>query len=289
MFGLEAFVGGGFHGLRRVLCASGVPGAVLVLALLLGACAATSEPGDVMVPAGDRRDLVTASDETRAEKSARIRVELGAAYYSQGQYTTALDEVKRALSADPNHVGAFNLRGLVYAALNEHALADDSFRRALQIAPNNPDTRHNYGWYLCGVRRYAEASAQFAAALALPQYREPAKTWQAQGLCEARAGNLAEAEASLQRSYGIDSSNAGTAFNLAELALRRGDAERARFYVGRVNATPEQVTADSLWLAMRIERRRGNPAGVAELGRQLRSRFPQSRPAQAYERGLFDE
>lgn len=261
----------------------------LVLAALLGGCVATPDGSASNAPLGERRDLVTASDETRAEKSARIRVELGAAYYSQGQYTTALDEVKRALAADPNSVGAYNLRGLVYAALNEPELADDSFRRALQIAPNNPDTRHNYGWYLCGARRFAEAATQFSAALAQPQYREPAKTWQAQGLCEARAGNFAAAEASLQRSYTLDSANAGTAFNLAELAKRRGDLERARFYIGRVNAVPEQVTADSLWLALRIEHRRGNQAGVDDLGKQLRTRFPQSRPALAYERGQFDE
>ena len=232
---------------------------------------------------------MTASDETRAEKSARIRVELAGAYFSQGQYTTALDEVKRALAADPNNLGAYNLRGLIYGALAEPALAEDSFRRALQIAPDNGDTHHNYGWYLCGAARYAEAFAQFGAALASPRYLEPAKTWQAQGLCHARAGDLAAAEQSLQNSFRLDSSNPGTAFNLAELSLRRGDLDRAGFYIGRVNAVPEQMTAPSLWLAVRIEHKRGNQAAQAELGAQLRRRFPQSPQAAAFERGQFDE
>ena len=258
---------------------------------LLSACvvAPGADSGLTPAPTGERRDLVTASDETRAEKSARIRVELAGAYYAQAQYTTALDEVKRALNADPNNVGAYNLRGLIYAALGEHALADDSFRRALQLAPNDGDTRHNYGWYLCGLRRFPDAMAQFTAALAIAQYREPGKTWQARGMCEARSGDLLAAEQSLQRAYALDPTNPGAAYNLAELALRRGDLDRARFYAGRVNSVPDQITADSLWLAVRIEHRRGEKTAAQTLGDQLRNRFPQSKQAALYERGQFDE
>jgi type IV pilus assembly protein PilF len=37
---------------------------------------------------------------------------------------------------------------------------------------------------------------------------------------------------------------------------------------------PEQVTAQSLWLAARIERRMGNFDVLQEVGRQLRERRP---------------
>ena len=67
------------------------------------------------------------------------------------------------------------------------------------------------------------------------------------------------------------------------------DLERARFYVRRINAVPEQVTAQSLWLAARVERRLGNGEALADLGRQLRDRFPQSTEALQFERGQFDE
>jgi len=271
---------------------------VLVAALMgvmtLTGCAdagpASPAAGDASpVSRGGLRDLSTALDETPAEKSSRIRVELGAAYYSQGQYTTALDEVKRALNANPSSVSAYNLRGLVYAAMNEFALADDSFERALQLMPSDGDTRHNYGWYLCGARRYPEALLQFGAALALPQYRDAAKTWQAQGVCQARSGDLPAAERSLQRSYALDASNLATAFNLSEVALQLGKLDVARFYAGRINAQPGQASAQSLWLAARIEHKRDNKAGLDELGQKLRSLFPASAQALAYERGQFDE
>lgn len=65
--------------------------------------------------------------------------------------------------------------------------------------------------------------------------------------------------------------------------------ERARFYVRRVNAQPEQANAQSLWLAARIERRMGNTTGLDDLARQLRERFPDSAEARALAQGRFDD
>ena len=65
--------------------------------LLLGACAG---PTPATAPAAtETRDRVTASDEPEAQKRARARMELASAYFSRGQMTTALDQVKLAIAA----------------------------------------------------------------------------------------------------------------------------------------------------------------------------------------------
>lgn len=279
--------------------ASGLAGLLLVVAVALCGCVAAGPTGSRPVSADDpaaslassspRPDLVTASDETETEKRARIRLELASAYFSQGQATTALDEVKRALVINPGSAPAYNLRGLIYASLDEHALADESFRRSLELKPGDADTRHNYGWYLCRLRRYAEAQAQFNTALAQPQYRGQSKTLLAQGVCQARSGDWVAAEKTLLRSYELDAANPSTAINLAEVLLRQGQLDRARFYVARVNAVPEYVDAETLWLAARIEQRGGNREGAQEFGAQLKRRFPASRQAASFDGGRFDE
>ena len=76
-----------------------------------------------------------------------------------------------------------------------------------------------------------------------------------------------------------------TAINLAEVLYRRGDYERARFYIRRVNAMPELSNAQTLWLAARIEHKLGNRRGARDFGSQLRNRFPQSREAAAFDAG----
>ncbi|MEY8879542.1 MAG: type IV pilus biogenesis/stability protein PilW [Leptothrix sp. (in: b-proteobacteria)] len=284
-------------------------GAVLALLAMLGligasaGCTTTTEvistsvgdtrtpvPAPAATPAPqERADLVTQSDESEAAKRSRIRLELATAYFAQGQTATALDEVKRALAADPNSAPAYNLRGLVYAAMSEHGLAEESFRRALALNGSDANTLHNYAWYLCRQQRYAQARDYFRQAIAVPQYRDQAKTLLAQGVCEARAGELPEAERVLLRSFELDAGNPATTFNLAEVLLRRGDLERARFYIQRVNQANELANAETLWLAVRIEHQRHNIAAVDELGSQLRTRFPASREAAALERGQLDE
>ena len=259
--------------------------ALCLLASLIGCTTRTTVTESV----GDGKDLVTASDETDAGKRSRLRMELAAGYFGRGQMTTALDQVKLALQADPNMAEAYNLRGLIYANLGDEKLAEESFRRALQLNARDADAMQNFGYFLCQKKRYAEASAMFNQALAVPQYRDQARTLMTKGVCEAFAGQLAEAEASLLRSYEIDPANPSTAVNLSEVLYRRGEYERARFYIRRVNSVAAFTGAQTLWLAARIEQRLGNRSGTQEFGDQLRRRFPDSRESASFERGRFDE
>lgn len=264
-------------------------GAAALLALGLGALLAAGPAAAQSRPGEAGRDRITASDETEAYKRARIRLDLAGAYFADGQMTTALDEVKLALVASPDLPEALNLRGLIYGQLGEDQLADGSFRRALELAPGDGDVMHNYGWFHCVRGRYAEADQLFKRALAAPQYRTHSRTLLVQGICEARNGRLDLAEGTLRRAYEVDAGNPATAMNLAEVLLRRGDHERARFYVRRVNDSAELRNAESLWLAARIDRKLGDEQSVRDLGNQLRARYPASREAQAFERGAFDE
>ena len=268
-------------------------GGSIGLIVALAACVAEGPrqaPAAPPLPqATETKDRVTASDEPEAQRRARARMELASAYFGQNQMTTALDQVKLAIAADPNYGEAFNLRGLIYANLGDNGLAEESFKRALQINPRDADTMHNYGYFLCQQRRYPESNAMFAQALGVPRYAGAARTQLTQGVCLAYAGRLAEAETALVKAYELDPSSPFTSTNLAEVLYRRGDYERARFYIRRVNSLATVSNAQTLWLAVRIEHKLGNFPGVTELGRQLRNRFPDSREAAAFARSEFDE
>jgi len=255
---------------------------VAALAALLAACA--TQPGD-----SPGKDVKTASDQTDTSRRANVRLELASAYFASAQYTTALDEVKQAIAMEPKMSEAYNLRGLIYAAMGDDRLAEDSFRFALQLNPHSGDVMQNYGWYQCLMKRYAQANELFEQALAQPQYRDTTRTLLTQGVCQARAGQLPEAERTLQRAFALDPGNPAIAINYADVLYQRGETDRARFYVKRVNADAKQVSAQSLWLAARIEYRAGNRAGANDLGQQLRDKFPKSREANAFEQGKFDE
>lgn len=265
------------------------PGRTLALVWLLSLCLLAGCANKGQGASSDLKDKVTESDEPDNARRARVRLELASAYFERGQMNVALDEVKLALAADPNLGPAFNLRGLIYGSMGEHALAEDSFKRALQLNPRDVDTMQNWGWYLCQRQRYPDADSLFRQALVSPQNQDVSRTLLTQGICQARAGDLPTAEATLQRAYEIDSGNASIAVNLAEVLYRRGDYERARFQMRRINAVREIANPQTLWLAMRIERKLGNMQGLASLGQQLRDRFPESPQAKLYASERFDD
>lgn len=254
--------------------------------VLLVACA--GNPGATGVAGSGREEIMTESDEPDNRRRARIRLELAANYFQQGQTNVALDELKQSLAADPTYADAHNLRGLVYMRLNDNALAEDSFRRAAALNPRDGDVLHNYGWLLCQQNRQGESTAMFARAIATPAYAGQAKTLMAQGLCQVRAGQGAEAERSLSRSYELDPGNPVTGYNLANLLFQRGDPTRAQFYIRRLNNS-NLANAETLWLGVKVERSLGDRQAMMQLGDQLRKRYGQSREAAAYDKGAFNE
>jgi type IV pilus assembly protein PilF len=270
---------------RRWALIAWCAGLTLVTVMGLTGCAATAPAAG---GAGGQSDIVTESDEPEVRKRARIRLELAIGYFEQGQTTVALDEIKQALAADPAYGDAYNLRGLIYMRLNDQRLAEESFRRAMALNPRDANVTHNYGWLLCQQARYAESFQAFAQAIANPTYGGRAKTWMAQGLCQVRAGQRAEAEYSLGKSYELDAANPVTGYNLALLLFQRGELTRSQFYIRRLNNS-ELANAESLWLGIKIEQRLNNREAVEQLAAQLRKRYPQSREVGAYERGAFNE
>jgi type IV pilus assembly protein PilF len=215
-------------------------------------------------------------------------LELAVGYYNNGQTKVALDELKQSISADPSLFEAHNLRGLIYLRLNDYPLAEESFRKALSINPQAATVQHNYGWLLCQQDKITEANRWFANALANPLYTDRAKTFLAQGVCQLKAGQKTEAEASLLRSYELDAANPITGYNLALLLFQRSEAQRAQFYVRRINNS-ELANNETLWLGIKVERSLGNREAVAQLAGQLKKRFPDSKETAAFERGAFNE
>ena len=260
-------------------------GAMMMLFLGLAGCAGGAGAPGATTP---QAEPLTSFDEPEIRRRARIRLQLASSYFEQGQTTVALDELKQAIAIDPGFADAYNLRGLIYMRMNELALAEDGFRRAVALNPRDSSTQHNYGWLMCQQKRYPEANALFTQAVANPAYTDRAKTLMTQGLCQMSAGQVAEAERTLIRSYEMDAGNPITGYNLAQLLLQRGDLTRAQFYIRRLNNS-EYANAESLWLGIKVERQINDRVAMAQLVDQLKRRFPTSGQLAAYERGAFNE
>jgi type IV pilus assembly protein PilF len=274
--GRSACFGPPLRALASIVCAASLA------ACVSGGGAGSPDPG-YQTPA-----MGAAGQETDAARRARIRLELGASYYQQGNHAVALDELRQALAIDPGYAPAHGMLGLVHMALGDRARAEESFQRALRLAPGDSELRNNYGWFLCQTGRERESFAHFTVALKNPLYATPARPLHNAGICSLRLGDEAQAERYFLQSFQVDPRNPVAMFHLAEINLKRRDFERARFYTQRL-LTSYEPSAQVLGLAFRVERAAGNREAAATHALQLRRRFPGSPEAEALASGRFGE
>ncbi len=268
---------------RRAALAGLATSSMLAAFLSLGGCTTTTES-----TSHPQSDGIAASVDSDVRRRARIRLELAANYLQNGQTAVALEEAAQSIQTDPTFADAYHLRGLIYMQMNDVGQAEDNLSRAQNMRPNDPDIMQNLGWLRCQKEQYAHADHLFDKALATPGYAARARTLMSKGVCQARAQQFEQAEATLLKAYEMDAGNSVVGFELARLAFRRGDASRAQFYIRRVN-NGNFASAQSLWLGIKIERALGQQATVRQLADQLRKRFPDSKEMLAYERGAFNE
>jgi type IV pilus assembly protein PilF len=260
--------------------AAGRVAVVLALAVLAG-CAADGGG-----------ELKTASDQTAAEKRASIRMQLAVGYYQQGKYEIALDEVKQAIAAEPGNAEAYGLRALIYTAMGQLPLADENYQTALRLKPGNPDLSNNYGSFLCtSLNKPAQAMPYFDTALRNSAYQTPVSALVNAGMCSLRNKNYLAAERYLLEAVRYNPDLQATNAGLARTYYERRDYQRAGFFINRLIETSklDTLSADTLWLALRVQRKLGDRTHEASMAAQLRRRFPGSQEYAAFERGAFDE
>jgi type IV pilus assembly protein PilF len=253
----------------------------VALLLLLAGCAASQSDG----PSVETGTSVGEVGDPR--NRARVHTDLAAAYFERGNMAVALEELRIATAADSSYPPAHSMLGLVYMELKENQLAEASFERALRLSPSDPDINHNYGWFLCNSAREKESIKFFAQAIRNPLYPAPWRSYSAAGVCSLKAGNVKDADEFFQRALRLDPDDTPSLIKLGQIRYRQGQTDEARRLVSRYNKliTPN---AESLWLALRIERKAGERVAEQSYANQLRRRFPTSDEYRSLLRGQFD-
>jgi type IV pilus assembly protein PilF len=251
---------------------------ILLAAALLVGCAGQ--------PVGESGVANTQVD-SESRQRAQAFTDLASAYFARAQYKIALDELRKAITADNRFGPAYNIYGLIYMELAEDKLAEENFRRAIELDRSDSEARNNFGWFLCTRGRYDEGLEQFSAALRNPLYTHPEQAMANAGLCAEKKGDLALAEANLLKSLKLQPDNPNTLLKLAGLRFRQGQLMEAQRLLGR-HAELAVPTAESLWLGVRLERRLGDRQQEAAYGLQLRKRFPDSDEARRLLTGQYE-
>ncbi len=258
--------------------------AALLAAAMLAACGAMTSTTSEAPTAETGTQAGEASD---PRNRAKVHAELASLYYGRGNMAVALEELRIAAAADPGYALTYSMYGLVYMDLRENKLAQENFQRALRLSPNDPDINHNYGRFLCQTGREAESIKYFLQAVRNPLYPAPWRSYSAAGQCSLRKDNVKDAEAYFLQALRHEPDDPPALLYLGVIRYRQGSLEDARKLVSRFNKIVEP-TAESLWLAVRVERKLGERVAESNFANQLRRRFASSREYQLLQRGEYD-
>jgi len=139
-------------------------------------------------------------------------------YYKHGKFQEALQSFDRVLEIEPDHVGAWNGRGICLKELGRYEEAIQCFSRVIAINPADEEVHYNKGEALeklgksnGDMRCFEEAIKCFDAVLNLNPYHVYA--WNYRGVCLKEIGRYEEAK---------------RCFDHAQLLIRRGQNKSTR-------------------------------------------------------------
>ena len=156
----------------------------------------------------------------KSPDKARVRNNLGNAFYRKGLKAEGLSEFKRAVELDPSFPDAhFNL-GNAYKDLGLMEEAVKEYEKAVELEPGKLNARNNLGLAYFTVGRYAEAVEQFETILA----RNP-NDFRARnnlGLAYSAMGRLDLAEEEFRAAISIKPDFADALNNLRLIDMKKG-------------------------------------------------------------------
>jgi type IV pilus assembly protein PilF len=212
--------------------------------------------------------------------SAKVHTELAGLYYDRAQFGVALEEVEYALQSDKSYAPAYYMRGLIHMELREDKDADEDFQKSIRLDKTDPKAHYNYGLFLCQRGREKESVTQFVEAVKNPLYATPGLAYLNAGLCSRTAGNNKDAEDFMQKALRVQPELTQAMFALAEINFANADYFAAKKYFASLSQKTDNLTAEQLWLGVRINRKVGDHNSEASYGTQLRNRFPEARETQ---------
>lgn len=225
------------------------------------------------------------ADDFDKQKAAKTRLSLGLTYLENGNFSQAKFNLDKALSFAPEMADVHYGMAYYFQNVEEYGSASASYKKAMALAPKNADIANSYGAFLCSQGDYEQAKVYFFKALNSDIYNSSAETYENLALCSQSQNALDDAIGFLEDALNHQPGRAKSLFLLAQMQLQANRFAAARDSLRRYEKVAS-VSADSLWLAVKIEQGAGSPNRASDYANMLLSLYPDFQPARDYINGI---
>ena len=167
----------------------------------------------------------------------------------------------------PGHAGGHKLLGQIWLRAGKRGRAYRRLARSLELEPDQPETALLAGSIAYGRRNYETAARHYRTAVS--HAKRNARAWQHLARAKLRLGDLAAAEASLNRALSLDSSAWKAYVTLAKVAERRSRPGRAvrrlRQALERLPVSEEDKRLELITRQARLLRADGRPSEALQV------------------------
>lgn len=155
----------------------------------------------------------------------RAHNNLGTAYFSIGDYDSALKSFQRATELNPKYASAFNNRGTVYLFKGEHELSLNDLTTAIKLKPRYAEAYSNLGKLYQQKKEYRESLVNLNKAIELNPKR--AQTYDSRGIVYGEMGQFDRALSDFNKAIELKPDFADSYNNKGVLYLRQNQFELA--------------------------------------------------------------
>lgn len=97
----------------------------------------------------------------------RAQTLLGATYFGQQDYASAIEHYKKAVAINPAFSTPYNQLGYAYRFLGNYAEAEKAFKRYIELIPDDPNPYDSYAELLMKTARFDESIESYRKALSV--------------------------------------------------------------------------------------------------------------------------
>jgi type IV pilus assembly protein PilF len=219
------------------------------------------------------------------DAASQQHIKLALKYIGSDNRDLARVHLEKAAKYRSRSAQLYNAYALLYQSEQEFKLAEEYFTKALARNKSYTLSRYNFATFLYNQGRLAEARKQIKLVSEDLGYDRRAQAFYILGLTQNRMGDSQPALESFERAAQLSSGFPAPYIEAAELYYQLKNYPLCKMALDRFRQL-SAPTAQSLWLAVRVEERFGNRDKAASAGLKLKNLFPYSQENLAYQAWL---